>query len=188
MAKPTAAVAQIPAAVVKPSGLPRFTKITPVPRKLTPLITCAAILEGSALRILSDSPPMDGVRSANEYLDTIIDRTAVIAMRLCVRIPAAFIRLLRSYPIIAPQRHEMIMRAKSSGYTDKGRFFANSFKKSMKIPPCIMYINKASGRLINYQIASMDLYFLFNNRQMPICEVGKADEVQKRLLESRSTT
>ena len=48
IARPTLAVDQIPAAVVRPLIETSLTKITPAPRKPTPVITFEAILEASA--------------------------------------------------------------------------------------------------------------------------------------------
>ena len=82
---PTPDVAHIPAAVVKPETLPFFTKITPAPKKPTPLTIWAAIRE-----------PSISFMSIKPYFDTNIIKADPKARIACVRTPAPLFRLLRS--------------------------------------------------------------------------------------------
>ena len=103
MARPTPAVAHIPAAVVRPFTRLLRTKITPAPRNPTPLTTCAAIREASA------SYP-----SKKPYLETTIIRAAPSATMAWVRIPADLFRFLRSFPIKRPRKAAINIRSRYS--------------------------------------------------------------------------
>ena len=90
MVMPIPAVAQTPAAVVRPLMVWLRTKIMPAPRKPTPVTICAAIREGSS------ATPLRVVTSEKPYLETTMMSAAASATIRCVRIPASFRRLLRS--------------------------------------------------------------------------------------------
>ena len=104
IAIPMPEVVQIPAAVVSPLTDAFRIKIMPAPKKLTPVMTFAAILEASAL-----NPPYCKI-SKKPYFDTIIISAEPSATMICVRMPASFCRRLRSRPIHAPHRHAASIR------------------------------------------------------------------------------
>ena len=90
------AVAQRPAAVVRPLTEPLFLKMTPAPRKLMPLTTWAAIRAGSDSRTPAKKPPGNAEMSAKAYLDTIIISAAAQQTMMWVRRPAPLNRRVRS--------------------------------------------------------------------------------------------
>ena len=87
---PMAAVAQTPAAVVRPEICSFLTKIVPAPMKEIPVTIWAAILEGSSERSCMLS------RSVKPYLDTIMNKAEAIATTMCVLTPAVFLWIARS--------------------------------------------------------------------------------------------
>ena len=115
-ARPIPAVAHIPAAVVSPFTVLPFLNITPAPRKLMPLTTCAAIRAGSAPRVPLNTLPSAYVRSAKPYLDTIIISAAAQHTMMCVRIPASLKRFVRSKPMHAPQKQAANILTKKSTF------------------------------------------------------------------------
>lgn len=78
---PTAAVAQIDAAVVRPDTLFCRTKISPAPRKPIPETICAAIRDGSKVM-----PSL--VTVLKPYAETSVKTADPTPTRVCVRIPA----------------------------------------------------------------------------------------------------
>ena len=70
---PMAAVAQTPAAVVKPETCSFLTRIVPAPMKEIPVTIWAAILDGSSAMSCMLN------RSVNPYLDTIMNKAEAIA-------------------------------------------------------------------------------------------------------------
>ena len=88
MATPMAAAIQIVAAVVMPTTLPRSLRITPPPRKPTPVTICAATRPGSAFPAISIEVRVKSVEAS--------------VMRMIVRTPAAFSCNSRSKPMTPP--------------------------------------------------------------------------------------
>ena len=122
---PTPTVAQIPAAVVTPiiSCLP--ARISPAPRKPTPLATLAATREAS-----TESPWV--MTSKNPYFEITTINALVSATRRCVFNPAFFSRFFRSRPMNAPQIPATIIRNKSS-------IWINSCDCISSVISCIMF-------------------------------------------------
>src|SRR5699024_2688456 len=105
MARPIPAVAQTPAAVVKPCIEVRCTRIIPAPKKPIPLGMAAATRLGS--RITSSANT-----SKYAYFETSMKTALPIATRKCVRRPASLKRFSRSKPInapIIPATHNLII-------------------------------------------------------------------------------
>jgi hypothetical protein len=97
MARPTAAMSQREAAVVRPLILFPRRIMAPAPRNPIPETTWAAILPGS--------PPLRELYSWGSQIERSIKRVEPVAMRMWVRIPAAWRLLDRSKPTIAPARN-----------------------------------------------------------------------------------
>ena len=63
--------------------------------------------------------PSGPTRSAKPYFDTIMVNAAAQQTMIWVRMPASFSRLLRSYPMAAPQTQAISTRMKNSAYWER---------------------------------------------------------------------
>ena len=116
IASPIPAVAQIPAAVVRPRIEEPFRKMIPAPRNETPLTTCAAIRAGSVPLISLIDLPSSELISAKPYFEMIIIRLAAQHTMIWVRMPASLKRLLLSKPMIAPHTQPITNLRTNSRY------------------------------------------------------------------------
>src|SRR5699024_5298035 len=99
VASPIAATVHKPEAVVNPRITPLFrNRIVPAPIKPTPLITCAATLEGSSSTLSNFKT------SIKPYIETIIIKQEPTETIEWVRKPADQFFLSLSKPIKAPRK------------------------------------------------------------------------------------
>lgn len=105
-AMPSAAVAQMDVAVVRPETVRLSLKITPAPRKPMPVMMLDAI--------------RSGVPPAPSRSDRIVKTAEPRQMSAIVRSPAALLLYVRSAPTAAPTRTATTKRARSDWMSGPG--------------------------------------------------------------------
>ena len=153
---PIPAVAQIPDAVLSPFMVLPALKITPAPKKLTPLMTCAAMRAGSAVSTPLYKLPSALTRSEKPYFESIISRHAVQATIAWVRMPASLSLRVRSMPISIPHTPASTMRSPKMSSVVMGMF---------KLSVSIIRSNGVSYTIIYYKLLH------FNNVKGTACAV-----------------